>query len=359
MVRDVRVLPFHATYRCRDSGVCCTSDWPIPVEADQLRILTAALATGTLRPVAWAVLIPLQLVPDAPAETPALVATHDGRCVFHDPAGSCAIHKALGHGALPLACRQFPRVTVTDPRGVSVTLSHYCPTAAGLLRDATAVDEHSLIVNPPAFPPNAEYVGLDASAALPPLLRPGILMDWESWWEVERLGVETLLRKGESAADAVGRVRGAVGRLLQWSPGGGELFELARDAFDGPTAAPSTNPAQLISDAIASVPLPYRTQTRWTSTAATDDLTSRRFLAAHAFANWSVHTGDGLVSWLRSIGTAAAFLEAGAGVSHTDLVLRHLMGVDTNDGSDGSDGSDENQEHEGTDANNVIDTSDR
>jgi Fe-S-cluster containining protein len=329
--RDVRILPFHATYRCRDSGVCCTSNWPIPVEADRLGVLTAALSTGGLRPVASAVLVPLQLLPDAPAETPALVAAHDGRCVFHDPAGSCAIHKALGHSALPLACRQFPRVTVADPRGVSVTLSHYCPTAAGLLRDATAVDEYRLLVNPPAFPPDAEYVGLDASTALPPLLRPDILMDWESWWEVERLGVETLLREGHSAADAVRRVRGAVARLLEWSPGRGELFDLARHAFDGPPARKSTDPAQLIANAIAAVPLAYRRQTAWASTTCTDDAVSRRFLAAHAFANWSVHTGDGLTSWLRSIETAAAFLEAGAGVSHTDLVLRHLIGNDGND----------------------------
>ena len=304
VAREVRVLSFHAKYRCRDSGVCCTSNWPIPVEPDRLELLTAALATGGLRPVASAVLVPLQLVPDAPAETPALVATHEGRCVFHDPAGRCAIHEALGHSALPLACRQFPRVTVTDPRGTSVTLSHYCPTAAGLLRDATAADEHGLIVNPPAFPPDAEYVGLDASAALPPLLRPGILMDWESWWEVERLGVETLLRKGHSAADAVGCVRGAVGRLRQWSPWRGELFELVADAFQGPAAPASTDAAQLIADAIASVPITYRTQAVWTSTTRTDDQASRRFLAAHAFANWSIHTGDGLASWLRSIETA-------------------------------------------------------
>ncbi len=75
-------------------------------------------------------------------EAPALLATAHGRCVFHDPAGRCAIHSALGHDALPVACRQFPRVSVTDPRGVSVTLSHYCPTAAALLdggnRDALA-----------------------------------------------------------------------------------------------------------------------------------------------------------------------------------------------------------------------------
>jgi hypothetical protein len=50
----------------------------------------------------------------------------------------------------------------------------------------------------------------------------------------------------------------------------------------------------------------------------------RRFLAAHAFANWAIHLGSGLESWLVSIETANAFLQAGAGVRHADLVLRHL-----------------------------------
>jgi hypothetical protein len=123
------------------------------------------------------------------------------------------IHKTLGHDALPLACRQFPRVCVTDPRGVSVTLSHYCPTAAGLLANESSHASESILTNPARFPPQAEYVGLDAVHALPPLLRPGILMDWDSWWEIERLSVEVLLsprarcRRSPCAAPRCGRSR--------------------------------------------------------------------------------------------------------------------------------------------------------
>ena len=43
------------------------------------------------------------------------------------------------------------------------------------------------------FPPPGEYVGLDARTALPPLLRPGMLMDWESWWMIEAATVDVLL----------------------------------------------------------------------------------------------------------------------------------------------------------------------
>ena len=37
-------------------------------------------------------------------------------CVLHDStARRCELQHALGHAALPLACRQFPRITVHDP----------------------------------------------------------------------------------------------------------------------------------------------------------------------------------------------------------------------------------------------------
>ena len=45
----------------------------------------------------------------------------------------CAIHRVLGHDALPSACRHFPRAAVTDDLGTFVTLSHFCPTAASML----------------------------------------------------------------------------------------------------------------------------------------------------------------------------------------------------------------------------------
>jgi Fe-S-cluster containining protein len=134
----VRVLSLHAPYRCRHAGACCTSNWPIPIEADRLSSIRAALATGRLQPAVGDRESAVRVAPDAPAETPAILGRADHDCVFYDrspaaAAGRCRIQSVLGHEGLPLACRQFPRVSVHDPRGVSVTLSHYCPTAAGLL----------------------------------------------------------------------------------------------------------------------------------------------------------------------------------------------------------------------------------
>jgi hypothetical protein len=50
----------------------------------------------------------------------------------------------------------------------------------------------------------------------------------------------------------------------------------------------------------------------------------RGFLAAHAFANWTAHLGQGLRSWLHAVETARALLEVGLGIRQADLVLRHL-----------------------------------
>ena len=324
-VREVRVLAFHAEYRCQNSGACCTANWPIPVEADRLARLQAALASGDLRPTVSGGRPPLEILPDAPKETPALLAVRDGRCVFHDPAGSCEIHKTLGHNALPLACRQFPRVCVTDSRGVSVTLSHYCPTAAGLLAHESNRAGESILTNADRFPPQAEYVGLDAAHALPPLLRPGLLMDWDSWWEIEQLSVDLLLSRGRDAGEALALLRGAVGAVSDWAPGPVRLIDRVHQAFEAPASSSGPETGALLGQAEQLVPDALRDQFPWRTTLLVDDLTTRRFLAAHAFANWAIHLCTGLESWLSSIETANAFLQAGACVRHADLVLRHLI----------------------------------
>lgn len=340
---DVRVLSFHAGYRCANAGACCTSNWPIPVEADRHELLRAAIASGALRTVADDPAPFIEHAAAETAETPALLATSHGRCVFHDPAGRCAIHSALGHDALPLACRQFPRVSVIDPRGVSVTLSHYCPTAAALLADTNDGPAHRsakreggndrerqfILLNSPGFPPHGEYVGLDARTALPPLMRPGMLLDWESWWKIEQLGVETLLTGGDSPEEALGLIRGAVHALLLWRPEDGHLIDAAHRVFREAGAERIPGPRALIASTLEAIPDEWRTVARWDiasgNSGVPDDLELRRFLAAHAFADWTIHLGGGLMAWVRSIETALAFIEAGAGVRQTDLILRHLI----------------------------------
>ena len=329
----IRCLSFHAQYHCRRSGACCTSNWPIPIEADRLARLQAAIAAGAVRPAsaspAW-----MTASPEAPQDTPATLAIANGRCVFFDADGghACRIHAALGHGALPLACRQFPRIAVHDPRGVSVTLSHYCPTASSALSAAGPV---TIVEQPPAFPAGADYEGIDATRALPPLLREDMLMDWNAWWAWEAASVAVITGGDEPTAVRLGRLRRAVAGLHGWSPSDGPLHAHVDRAFA----------TVRLADAAPFMPDRYELETRWQEIVAAipEDLRSQgpridddarhtpalaphtdRFLAAHAFANWTAHLGEGLRTWLRSIEAAYALIDLGYSLRTADQLLRHL-----------------------------------
>jgi len=271
---------------------------------------------------------------EAPAETPALLAIVNGRCVYYDQAARrCRIHNALGHEALPLACRQFPRVTVRDPRGVSVTLSAYCPTAAALLDTDDAV---RIVESPAAFPESGEYVGLDAGTALPPLLTPDRMMDWDSWWRWESMSVTLLAEHGQSALHATAALRLAVDDIVKWSPNEGRLDHRVRSAFDRATSVHApfherlnrlVDPSAISrrsAEVYAAVPFDLRNGVEDRPPTITPDRIARRYLASHAFANWSIHLGGGLEAWMRSIETAQALLAAGLSVREADLRLRHL-----------------------------------
>ena len=362
----VRCLTVHAGYACRHSGACCTAGWPIPVEADRLTTLAAAIDDGRLATPSLS--RPLWIQPaDAPAATPALLQSNDHGCVFYEavpasvsepartergiraPAsereggsggakplerGRCRVHRTLGHGALPLACRQFPRISVLDPRGASVTLSHYCPTAAGLLD----VGEVAITDEPQAFPPDAELVGLDVRTNLPPLLRPGMLMDWESWWDWEQRAVGTIARPDRSPEQALAILSASVESVRTWRPEDGALLAAIHDGFERADGRVEAGPAftlrhargalslskgrPALSDVLSAIPAdlcPSRLE-RLDAPSAT---AVRAFLAAHAFANWTAHLGQGLRSWLRSLQAALSLVNE-LGVRQTDLILRHL-----------------------------------
>lgn len=178
----VRALSFRADHRCRNIGACCASGWDIPVEPEPEEGIRKALLAGTLRPFEGAercaqgpsIEHAFRTVPGLPHGARVVLAPEvSGRCVFLEGAGGrsrCAVHHRLGEGALPSACRQFPRVVTLIPLGLSVTLSHYCPTAASLLfrpdiprdagppgprRSAIPPVPHLWVVeDPPAFPPS-------------------------------------------------------------------------------------------------------------------------------------------------------------------------------------------------------------
>jgi hypothetical protein len=114
---------------------------------------------------------------------------------------------------------------LSDSRGVFITLSHFCPTAAALLLD----DREITIVEAPAsLSLNGAVEGLDATGVLPPLLGPGMLTDADGYtaWEREAVGVFNDRRRTAQDALAIGDRRRGNQRDLQLAAG----IRNARDA---------------------------------------------------------------------------------------------------------------------------------
>jgi hypothetical protein len=311
----------HASYACRDAGACCTAGWPIPIERAQAARVGAAIADGRVGlPVRW-----LSVAEDQPDEVAGVLGIGDDGCVFHR-GHRCQIHAALGHDALPSCCQHFPRDYVIDDRGVFVTLSHYCPTAAGLL--FTHGGPIEIVAGPPTAgtPP-----GLDARGTLPPLLTRGVLMDpagltaWEahavSWLGGARnpdgrRGPEQVLELLESHA----------GSIAAWRPGEASLAE-AIAGLDGSLHAAFIAPRwederALRAAARASLIPPHRwpddstdLEWRWQSLRLGWRAYApaiNRFLAAHAFASWMPYQGGDVLSGVRRLRLALAVLRAEA-----------------------------------------------
>jgi hypothetical protein len=299
-------LSFHAPYACRHSGVCCSSGWDIEIEQTRVPAVASAVADRRLAaPAQW-----YRRVDGAPPEIAGVLARRPGGgCVFHQGSG-CAVHHVLGHAALPSACQHFPRVVLIDPRGVFVTLSHYCPTAARLLIDAT--NDVAVVEGPPVLPDGREPEGLDARDALPPLDAPGRLMDWSDYSAWERRAIELLTR-----SECLERALAAIGPSPA-IPGDRELFEMARDAVPAGLKRPSYVPFRgKLPGGVSRV--------------------AGRYLAAHVFAAWTAYFGDGLHSTVLYLHVVLAVLktELARGrslveaIRHSDLLVRHLADRET------------------------------
>jgi len=192
----VFALNVHSNYRCRHSGACCTAGWTIPVEPKVRGLLKTE----------W-------LVPAA-----------DGACPqFDRQSGLCLVHRDHGELMQPESCHHFPRRALTDSRGTFITLSHFCPTAAALLLDGD--EPLAIVANPRAFPPGRAYDGLTTHDDWPPLLRPGVLFDSESFTEWERYLVRTTGSSTMSVELTLARIAGTGERLRRWTTAEGPLFD--------------------------------------------------------------------------------------------------------------------------------------
>jgi hypothetical protein len=188
-------LNFHLSYQCRHSGACCKAGWPIPIEADRVLELGQS---GTL-----------------PQD-------ETGACVFYN--GRCTVYEHR-----PASCVHFPYVCLIDARGVHVTLSHYCPTAASLLFEHRG--PIAIVEGPPPIAGLEIPEGLDARESLPPLRGPGVLMssDEFSEWEKRELTSLAALAGGAMFAPVIERYLAA--RLFaSWAAYQGDGITAIREA---------------------------------------------------------------------------------------------------------------------------------
>lgn len=146
----------------------------------------------------------------------------DGTCRFYDRQGhGCLVHRDHGETMLPLSCFHFPRRARFDARGVVVSLSHFCPTAARLLVEAS--DPLQIVESPPAFPAGRAYEGLDGRGAWPPLIKTDLLFDLESFDAWERFALDALADETVTVSNALRRLAAAAEYLRGWRPDEGAL----------------------------------------------------------------------------------------------------------------------------------------
>jgi Fe-S-cluster containining protein len=325
----VYALSIHVDYRCHQSGVCCTSDWDVPVELPLYHSLADALAHGRIRPASDpqpgdTVLLKGEDLPD---DAGAMVArTVTGDCVFyHRGSGLCVVHRDAGELQLPATCRHFPRIAVRDWRGTFISLTHYCPTAADMLfRDDVPLE---IVADPAGFPPS-DYEGLRVDPeAWPPLLHPNMLMDLEAYSAWERHMIARCADGRLSPESVVATLERDARLLRTYRPGAGSLLDAIGGLPGEPIiAAPvSTLESSLLLHAqiMSAVPDDMRPEPdedglheafargvapEW----GTWPAPLRRYLAAKAFANWTAYQGRGVLAIVRGLGAALALVRVEA-----------------------------------------------
>jgi hypothetical protein len=344
-------LTLHAGYRCRHTGECCRN-WTVAAEPHVRQVVEARQIRR--RGVSGALFVP--------AGTPAgrgpwrIARDEDGSCVFFDRERGrlCVIHEAAGPGALPTACRHFPRRILRDGRGTFISLSHFCPTAAAMLLEADPLD---VVEAQPPLRLQEPMEGLDATGALPPLVRPGVLSDLDGYTAWERASVATFARPDLDCQQALDCVADATSRVRGWRPGTGSFGACVDAAFRAARPEGGVDPraqartmntlrsltGSTVHDDIAPV---AAFEDRWLDLVAPFeplDRPMKNFLGARVFGNWIAYQGRGLqtiVEWLRtcaalvrhhllrsalarqSVPTSEDLLEA---FRMTDLLLLHVV----------------------------------
>jgi hypothetical protein len=300
---QARCLSFHAPYRCRHTGECCRAGWDVEVEPH----IVEAVRTGRVFPVI-STPNPFERLEEGDGVAPSR--TNSGDCGFHNN-NRCSLQECGSEAMLPSACRHFPRVFLRDARGLLMTLSHFCPTAASLLFEKA--NEVAIVDAPDALMIAEPIEGLDAREALPPLVRPGLLADVDGYGAWEETVVRTII-DADTVEAGLASIEAATERVRAWEPPHGALADAVASAFaDAPRAAydPALSQAfDIVRDLTGPHPLmdvPGNFADAWNRVRdGIGDAVRQpvhRYLAASAFGNWIAYRGQGLrsvVAWLRA-----------------------------------------------------------
>ena len=209
-----------------------------------------------------------------------------------------------------------------DPRGVFVSLSHVCPTAASLLF-ADCDDPFALVSEGPLLTPDLRWEGLDARDALPPQLSArGAVGLARARPMGERRATRPRARFARECPARAPDRRGAAGRLAAirrpGARGRGRTRDRRRARGRGGRGRTRDRTAGLARTAVGAgwVGGPAGSGT---SRRAIDrdlvvsgwralDQAVGRFLAARAIANWTGYHAASARPWVRSLEAAYAVL---------------------------------------------------
>lgn len=198
-----------------------------------------------------------------------------------------------------------PRRALIDDRDTFVALSNFCPTAATLLYDSDA--ELAIVASPAAFPEGRLYEGLDARGQWPPLVRPGLLFDLESYSRWEAF-VVSVLTNTSSVDTSLARIAAAAETLRAWSPHVGPfnlwmsdaLKQIATgstdmsiyDRFRAPEAYERLR--QFIPEGLLAPQSPPDISNVGERDLSAVSRAARRYLASKAFASWCAYESRGI-----------------------------------------------------------------
>lgn len=171
-----------ANYACERSMVCCHAPIVAPVDDAEEAALRAALdateAGRALVPSLADAFHDHPLGPEPGAGT--LRGWRHGvggacRFLLTQGAGpSCAIHATAGLAALPIACRNFPRLVVQNGDSIEVNFDLSCPTAARLLAEDPG--PYALVTRP------AEDYPYPAARTSALAVDPRLVALRDAWW---------------------------------------------------------------------------------------------------------------------------------------------------------------------------------